>query len=339
MAKLAGGASFDDLIKDMKLTPADVDLGVVTKSSPLDKAVLDAAFALEEGKTSGVVKGPFGPVILRASSVVPERTKTFDEVSAAIKMQLAVKAAGDDVSALHDKIEDSRVSGKNLVDAAKAAGVNVVTFDGVDSSGNDKAGAPVKVPGGAAVLKAAFASDVGADDPPVSQKGGGLVWFDVTKIEPAHDRTLVEAKEKVLADYKADAIAKALADKAADLTKQVKGGADISKLATDLGVEKKTSVGVKRSGGIGLGPALVSAIFQTGPNGAGSAADAGGRVVFKVVADNVPAIDLASADLVKASKQLGQSLSTDILGQYVDAAKKQLGVTVDHDLINRSVGP
>ena len=338
-AELAAGTSFDDLVKERKLTPADVDLGIVTKKSPLDKAILDAAFALVDGKPSDVVKGPFGPVILRASAIVDERVKPYDEVAADIKKQLAIKAAGDDVSALHDKIEDLRVSGKNLVDAAKAVGVEVTSFEGVDSSGNDKSGAPVVIPGGPQVLKAAFASDVGADDPPVSLKGGALIWFDVTKIEPAHDLTLAEAKDKVLADYKADAIAKALTDKAADLVKQIKGGADIAKLAADLGVEKKSAVGVKRSGGVGLGAALVTAIFQIGPDGVGSAADAGGRVVFKVTADKVPDIDFASADMVKATKALGQGLSSDILAQYVDAAKKQLGVTVDQDVVNRSVGP
>ena len=339
LAELAAGTSFDDLVKGRKLTTADVDLGVVTKKSPLDKTILDAAFALAEGKSSDVVKGPFGPVILRASAIVDERTKPYDEVAADIKKQLAIKAAGDDVAALHDKIEDLRVSGKSLVDAAKAVGLDVTTFQGVDSSGDDNSGAPVVIPGGPQVIKAAFASDVAADDPPISLKGGAQVWFDVTKIEPAHDRTLAEAKDKVLADYKTDAIGKALVDKAADLVKQIKGGADLAKLATDLGVEKKSSVGVKRSGGVGLGAALVSAIFQTGPDGVGSAADAGGRVVFKVTADTVPDVDFASADMVKATKALGQGLASDILAQFVDAAKKQLGVTVDQDIVNRSVGP
>ena len=339
LAELAAGKTFDDLVKERKLTPVDVDLGVVTKKSPLDKIILDAAFALAAGKPSDVVKGPFGPVILRASAIVDERTKPYDEVAADIKKQLAIKAAGDDVSVLHDKIEDLRVTGKNLVDAAKAVGLDVTTFEGVDFSGNDKSGAPVVIPGGPQVIKAAFASDVAADDPPISLKGGAQVWFDVTKIEPAHDRTLVEAKDKVLADYKSDAIGKALTDKAADLVKQIKGGVDIAKLATDLGVEKKSAVGVKRSGGVGLGAALVSAIFQTGPEGVGSAADAGGRVIFKVTADKLPDVDFASADMVKATKALGQGLSSDILAQYVDAAKKQLGVTVDQDIVNRSVGP
>ena len=337
LAKIKGGESFDDLAKERNLKPADTDLGVVTQDALFDKPVADAAFALPEGGVSDVVKSEFGPVLLRASQISPGGVKTLDEVSAQLKNEIAVKRAQDDVANLHDKVEDARVAGKSVADAAKDAGLVAKTFDAVDASGKDKSGAPVAIAQAADVVKAAFASDVGGDDPPVQTKGGGLVWFDVTKIEPARDRPLEEVKDKVLADFHADAVAKALSDKAADFVKQLKGGADLAKMAADLGAEKKSAAGIKRSGAQGLSQGLVNAVFETGPNGAGSAADAQSRIVFKVVADNLPGVDLASPEITSAGKKLGEGLGADVLSQYVEALKKDLGVTVDQDLINRSV--
>ena len=47
--KVAGGLSFDDLAKERKLKPSDIDLGLVTKSAIIDPKVAEAAFALKAG--------------------------------------------------------------------------------------------------------------------------------------------------------------------------------------------------------------------------------------------------------------------------------------------------
>ena len=193
LAKIKGGESFDDLAKERNLKPADTDLGVVTPDALFDKAVADAAFALPEGGVSDVVKSQFGPVLLRASQISPGGVKTLDEVSAQLKNEIAVRRAEDDIANLHDKVEDARVAGKSVAEAAKDAGLTAKTFDAVDATGKDKSGAAAPITQAADVVKAAFASDVGGDDPPVQTKDRGLIWFDVTKIEPAHDRPLAFA--------------------------------------------------------------------------------------------------------------------------------------------------
>ena len=55
----------------------------------------------------------------------------------------------------------------------------------------------MNLPDKAELLRAAFASDVGVDEAPIDTKDGGFVWFDITKVDPAHDLTFEEAKGEV----------------------------------------------------------------------------------------------------------------------------------------------
>ena len=56
-SRIASGTSFDDLAKERGLKPADVDLGLVTKSEIIDPAIADAAFSLPSGEVSQPVAG------------------------------------------------------------------------------------------------------------------------------------------------------------------------------------------------------------------------------------------------------------------------------------------
>ena len=88
-----------------------------------DKAIADAAFALPQDGVSDVVKGQFGPAIVRVVSVTPGSVKTFDEVKDTLKKEIAADRVAGQVQTIHDKIEDARVSGKSLAEAAKTVGL------------------------------------------------------------------------------------------------------------------------------------------------------------------------------------------------------------------------
>ena len=88
-AKIKAGASFDDIVKARNLKPSDVDLGETTKAAMFDQTIADAAFALPHDGVSEVVKGQFGPAIVRVVSVTPGSAKTFDEVKDTLKKEIA----------------------------------------------------------------------------------------------------------------------------------------------------------------------------------------------------------------------------------------------------------
>ena len=96
-------------------------------------------------------------------------------------------------------------------------------------------------------MRAAFASDVGLDEAALNTKDGGFVWFDVTKIDPAHDLTFEEAKPEVEKQWRAEEVDKALAGKADDLVKQIEAGGSVAEAAKSAGAEVKTATDVHRA--------------------------------------------------------------------------------------------
>ncbi len=337
-AKLKAGLSFDDLIKERGLKTEDTELGETTKDAMLDKAEAEAVFALPQGGASGVLKTQFGPVIVRVKSIVPSTVKPFKEVAEEVKRQVSASRAGDKIQALHDKIEDLRVSGKTILEAAKAVGLTGENIAAVDAKGLNPKGAPVNLPDKDELLRAAFASDVGLDEAALNTSDGGYVWFDITKIDPAHELTFDEAKGEVEKQWRADEVDKALAGKADDLVKQIKAGGTIADAAKAAGAEVKTATDVHRDGGAGLPPSVVAAIFREPADGEGSAATPDGRVVFKITADRTPPVDFADARVKAMASELETSTRDSLIDQYVAALRRTLGVVVHQDVLNSAEG-
>src|SRR5271154_290000 len=337
-AKLKAGASFDDLIKERGLKPEDTDLGETTKDAMLDKAEADAVFALPQGGVREVLKSQFGSVIVRVKSITPSTVKPFAEVADDVKRQVSASRAGDKIQALHDKIEDLRVSGKSLIEAAKTVGLTGQSIDAVDAQGLDPKGAAVNLADKAELLRAAFASDVGLDEAPINTKDGGFVWFDITKVDPAHDLTFEEARPEVEKQWRAEEGDKALAGKADDLVKQIKVGGNVAEAAKSAGAEMKSAQDVHRAEQTTLPESVVAAIFREPADGAGSAATPDGRVVFKITADRTPPVDFADARVKAMASKLETATRESLLDHYVAALRKALGVSVHQDVLQSAEG-
>jgi peptidyl-prolyl cis-trans isomerase D len=242
------------------------------------------------------------------------------------------------VQSLRDKIEDARGNGKSLDEAAKAVGLSVRDFNGVDRDGKTASGASADVYEKDQLLPAVFASDVGVDDEPVATKDGGYVWFSITRIEPAHDRAFAEVKDKVAAAWRDEETAKRLSDAATEAVKKLDGGADIADLAKAAKAEVKTAKDVRREGGGGLSPQVAAAAFGVGPDKAGSVAAPDGRFVFKVTADVIPPPVPGDPQVAGMAGQLKTELGSSVVEQYVDALKRQIGVTIDRSVLKGAEG-
>ena len=337
-AKLKAGTSFDDLVKDKGLKPEDTDIGETTKDAMLDKDEANAVFALPQGGVSGALKSQFGPVIVRVKGITPSTVKPYSEVADAVKKQVSAARAGDKIQALHDKIEDARVSGKSILEAAKAVGLTGQSIAAVDAAGKDPKGAQINLPDGAELLRAAFASDVGLDETALNTKDGGYVWFEVTKIDPAHDLTFDEAKPEVEKQWRAEEVDKALAGKADDLVKQISAGGAIADAAKSANAEVKTVTDIHRAEQGSLPESVVAAIFRQPGDGAGSAATPDGRVVFKITADRTPPVDFADERVKAMASELERATRESVLDQYVAALRKALGVSIHQDVLQSAEG-
>ena len=163
----------------------------MTKGALIDKSVADIAFSLKEGEVSAPVKAQFGTVIVRVGKIVASTVKPYSEVAAELKRDIALQRAQKDIDRLHDAIEDQRTAGKSLAEAAKSVGLEPRVITAIDSTGNDPQGVPVKdLVDATALLKAAFASDIGVDNDTLRVQGGGYQWFEVTKVDKAREKTL-----------------------------------------------------------------------------------------------------------------------------------------------------
>jgi peptidyl-prolyl cis-trans isomerase D len=337
-AKLKAGTSFDDLLKDRGLKAEDTDIGETTKDAMVDQAEANAVFALPQGGVSGVLKSQFGPVIVRVKGITPSTVKPYAEVADTVKKQVSASRAGDKIQALRDKIEDARVSGKTILEAAKSVGLTGQSIAAVDAAGRDPKGAPVNLPDAQELLRAAFASDVGLDEAPLNTKDGGFIWFEITKVDPAHDLTFEEAKPEVEKQQRAEEVDKALAGKAEDLVKQISAGGSIVDVAKGAGAEVKAATDVHRAEQGSLPESVVAAIFRQPADGAGSAATPDGRVVFKITADRTAPVDFADARVKAMASELETATRESLLDQYVAALRKALGVSIHPEVLQSAEG-
>ncbi|WP_036257366.1 peptidylprolyl isomerase [Methylocapsa aurea] len=344
-AKLAAGKSFDDLLKEKGLTQKDADLGTVTRDGLADKGVADAAFALAEGQISAPVKAQFGTVLLRVAKIVPSSVKPFADVAVELKRDIAMQRARAEIARLHDAIEDQRASGKSLAEAAGSAGLEPRTIAAISAAGADPQAAPVgDITNGPALLKAAFASDIGVDNDTLKIADGGYQWFEIAKIDKVRQKTFDEVKPEVEKAWRDDETAKLLSAKTAALVKKIEAGDSVAAVAAaegNLGVKHASDV--KRGGAKepadGLTPNVVAQIFNVGLRGAGSARmDDGGRVLFQVVDVVVPVVDLETAAASAVSAEVKNGLAEDVLSQYMAKLEDDLGVKVNMQAFKAASG-
>lgn len=338
---LAGGASFDDLVKARNLAPADVDLGTVAKADMFDPAVADAAFALAEGATSPPVKGNFGTVILRVTKIEPGQEQPFDQVADTLRRDLQIGRAADAVLDTHDKIEDARAAGDTLAEIAPKFGLASRTIERVDRNGRDVAGAPaLDGPDADKVLSQGFQTDPGIDTEAVATADQGFTWLEVNDVIPARERTFEEAKADVTARWLDTRRSQIVGERATALLDRLKTGEPLAAVAAASGLDVKTAAKVSRAGSPpDIGRAAAGAIFAVAPNGGvGTAAaqESGGRVVFAVTGSDLPAADARTSEA--AAQRLRQGLAGDLGVQYLQRVQNEIGVTYDRRNIDSVLG-
>jgi len=340
--KIAGGATFDSIAAERGMKPQDTDLGTVTKTALVDPAIADAAFALKEGETSAPVKGRFGTVILQAVKIEPGQTKPFADVAQQIKNEIALSRARSEMVDLQNKIEDARAGGDTLAEAAQKAGITTRTVEAIDRSGRAPDGAQVtNLPQGVDLLPQIFATEIGVETDPVQIPDGGYVWFEVTGITPARERTLDEVKPQVEARWRDDEIAKRLKTKAEDIAGRLKAGEKMDAVAAAAGVKVEQAKDIKRNAAGGpLPQTVVDAAFRTPKDGVGSVegAQPTDRIVFRVAAINDPGFDPASDQMKQLADTLKPAFAESVLNEYIARLQADYGVSINSTVFNQVVG-
>ena len=338
--RIAKRASFADLAKERGLKDSDTDVGMVTKAEVIDPAVADAAFALKADEVSTPVQGRFGTVLLQVGKIEPGNQKTYEEVAPQIKREIAENRAKTEIGNLRDKFEDERAAGATLAETAKKLGLKSRTIDAVDRSGRGPDGKPIAdLPKSPDAIAAGFGSDVGVDNDPLQLPNGGYLWYDVTGITPARERTLDEVKDQVETRWRDDEIAKRLQAKTDDMLGKFKAGTTLAQLATESGLKVVTAADLQRGKPGGFAPAkLVDAAFKTikGVPASAEGDQVTARFVFRVTDVVDATLDPIASKAIATSLQ--NSYTDDIIGAYVTRLENDFGVTLNQQALTQVFG-
>src|SRR6266508_69555 len=338
--RIAKGATFAEIAKERGLTDKDIDLGTLAKAAVIDRAVADAAFALKEGEVGAPVQGRFGIALVQVLKIEPEQVRSFEEVAAELKKELAAARAKAEVLGIYDKIEDARSEGKTLAEAAAALKLASRTIEAIDRSGRDPSGAPVTgLPDAQRLLATAFTSEIGGDRDPL-QVEGGYIWYEIAGITPSRERPLDEVKDQVEARWREQEIATRLKAKATEILDKLKAGSSFADIAAADRLKPVTLTGIKRGEPPApLSPSSVDAIFRTAKGAVGSAeaAQPAEQLVFRVTDIAVPNLDTASEDAKRTQETLNRSLSEDIFAEYIGRLASEVGVSINQSALNQVV--
>ncbi len=317
LAKIEGGEDFAKAAKDSGVEVTD--LGVKTEPEMLDQAVGKAAFAAEKNKPVAVIEGALQPTIIEVTDIEPGSVPSLQDMTAEIRKDLATRAARDRVQDLYNKVEDESAGGSTLQETAKKLSLPYRVIDAVSADLKAPDGSAITdIPDGAEVVKQAFESDVGVENNPIGTGTDSSLFYEVLDVTPAHDRTLAEVRDKVIADWTAAETEKRITARADKLFQELKGGASIATVAAEVGKTVKTVEGIKRNG---TSPDLsANAISQSFAGPEGHVADAEGtgpaRILLHVDKVTDPAFFAQAANSKAIQSQLSDALKNDLFATF-----------------------
>jgi peptidyl-prolyl cis-trans isomerase D len=339
--KIVAGTSFEDIVKSEGKTLDDVRLGTFPKPALPDQALADTIFGLQANGVSDVVKGTFGPVIVRVTAITPAVVKPLSEVEKDIRETIALTQAASSITDVHDAYENARADGASMAEAAAKQNLKVVTIEAVDQAGRgpDEKSIP-NLPFDENQLAAVFQADVGFDNEPFNLGTNSYLWYDVVSVTPARERPLEEVKQRVIANWKKAEIEKQLNAKAEEVRKRVADGTSLDAIAAELKFTKDTKRGITRqSKDADLGEGGVASVFD-GPEGivgvTESASD-GSKLIFKVT-ESIEPVNVGPEALTTVERDaFGSRLADDLLDQLVAQLQTVYPVTINQTVIDRAL--
>src|SRR6185437_10049933 len=235
--QLHHGADFAKLAKEDSDDPGSKaqggELGWIKHGATVP-AFDKAAFALQPGQTSGLVRSQFGYHIIQVEAKQPAHTKPLDEVKADITATLTRQ---------HEQQQEQNYAQKLAAEAAKtslaatasAHGLQVVTTDFLSQNS-----VVPNLADGSQLLTGAFSVKQGAA-PQVAPTGDGFALFQVTGIQAAHAPDFATYKSHILDDYRDQQLPQLLAKKTNELAMRAKADNDLAKAAKEVGATMKSS--------------------------------------------------------------------------------------------------
>ena len=255
--QLHKGGNFADLAKKNSDDPGSKaqggELGFIKRGATVPPFE-QAAFSLQPGQTSGLVKSQFGYHIIQTEEKQTAHTRPFDEVKPQILAALTQQKEQAAQQAYAGQLAgEAKKSGLQATAAAHHLMLQTTDFVQQDAV----------VPGVAdasKLLTAAFAATKGAA-PAMASTGDGFAVYQVQDVRAAHAPEFASYKDHILADYRTQQTPVLLEQKTTQLADKAHAANDLAAAAKEMGATIKTSDLVGREGQV----PDVGAIATTAP--------------------------------------------------------------------------
>ena len=242
------GGKFEELAKKYSEDAAKDkggDIGWIGQGQALPEYE-KAAFSLPVGSISDLVRTQIGIYIIKVLEKETAHTKPFDEMKESLRMPLLLSQADKLASDTSDQLSAAiRQSNKiSLDDLAKQH--HLVVGETRLISATDPL---LELANSQDAKNAIFLLRIGELNPPV-RTDRGYVVLSVKSIQPAHQGSLEETRDRVIGDLKREKSAEMAKSKAEELARRVKAGEKFDAAARALGLEPKTSDPIAHDGSI-----------------------------------------------------------------------------------------
>ena len=334
-------ANFEDLAKkyseDDATKPKGGDLGWIVDGQTVPE-FQQAAFTVPKGQISDLVKTQYGFHIIKVIDRETAHTRTFEEVKDSILQpvvdQKVAAEAGDISNRMASAVRQS--DRQSIDDLAKKFNLEVGDTPAVGQTD------PILPLGNSPELhQVLFTLHTGELSQPI-QIDSGFVILTVKDDLPAHQGTLAEVHDRVLADYQKGKSVELARARAEELSKRAQAGEDFAKVAKSLDLTVKTSDSFARNGSVpDVGTAKqLSAAFKMDVGRVSVPTQSSENwVVFRTVAHELPnPEDLAKQheDIQQQLLQTKQNAAFDAFHtQLIDRLKKEGKLTINGDAMSR----
>jgi peptidyl-prolyl cis-trans isomerase D len=333
LKQIKGGADFAQLAKANSDDPGSKEqggeLGMIQRGVTVP-AFETAAFGLQPGQYSDVIKTQFGYHILQVEAKQTAHLKPLDEVKAQIVATLTRQQEADQEASYAQQLATE--AGKTgLAKTAEAHHLQVVTTDYVEQNAVLNG-----LPDGSKLLTQAFSAKQGSA-PQVVSTGDGFAVFQVEDVKAAHAPVFEQYKPHLLDDFREQQLPQLLARKTNELADKARAESNLAQAAKELGATVKTSDLVAQSAQVpdigelataapdlfNLNAGQISKPINTGHSG----------IVAKIVEKQEPSADETAKNFDATREQLLNERREQMFAVFVtaltDRYQKQGGIRMN----------
>jgi len=237
LKQLRSGGNFEELAKKYSDDPGSKDqggeLGFIKHGVTVPEFE-KAAFALQPGQISDLVRTKFGYHIIQTEEKQAAHTRPLDEVKPTIVSVLTRQKEGQAQQAFAQQLaNEAQKSG--MAQTAAAHHLQLATTDYLAQTAIIPSLAD-----GSQMLTSAFSAKPGAA-PEIASTGDGYAVFQVEDVHAAHAPAFDEYKSHILDDFRDEQLPQLLTKKTNELEDKAKAEGDLAKAAKDVGATMKNS--------------------------------------------------------------------------------------------------